>query len=518
MLVYQFLPRLWNAVGNSTSEPRSGKFGDVDERFLGYLSDMGFTHLWMTGVVRHATTVPFDGCPPSADQVVKGKAGSPYAIVDYYDVNPYMADNVDDRMGEFESLIRRVRLSGLKLIIDFVPNHVARDYGLKGLVREGVRALGADDDRSVHWKPENDFYYYPGQALTLPSAEGMGVASGYSEMPAKASGNCFSPSPGVNDWYETVRINYCDFHTPTWDKMLDIVRYWCRKGVDGFRCDMVEMVPWQFFKWLIAKIKEEFPKVIFVAEVYSREQYRHYVEEVGFDLLYDKSGLYDSLRALVEGHGTARSITWNWQSLGDLQPHMLNFLENHDEQRFASDFFGHDARRSFAALAAGLLFNTSPYMVYNGEEIGERGMDCEGFSGRDGRTTIFDWWTPGYAPSLIEWIRTGKGLNDNEMALLERWRSALRTASSEPAFSRGSTFDLCYCNEHSAGFDPERQHAFLRGVPERVFLVVCNFSGQEVCLDVNIPREAFCHLGNDRGSKLIRGISVPADDYVLIPV
>lgn len=518
MLIYQFMPRLWNSIGNDSAEPRSGKFSDVDEGFLAYLRDMGFSHLWLTGVVRHATTVPFEGCPPSEEHVVKGKAGSPYAIVDYYDVNPYMADNVSDRMGEFESLIKRVHDSGLKLLIDFVPNHVARDYGLKGLVRKDVRPLGADDDTSVHWKPGNDFFYYPGQALSLPFQGGMRVASGYSEMPAKASGNCFSPSPGVNDWYETVRINYCDFHTPTWDRMYDIVRYWCLKGVDGFRCDMVEMVPWQFFKWLITKIKEEFPNVIFVAEVYSREQYRHYVEEVGFDFLYDKSGLYDSLRALVEGHGTARSITWSWQSLGDLQPHMLNFLENHDEQRFASDFFGHDAGRSFAALAAGLLLNTSPYMVYNGEEIGERGMDCEGFSGRDGRTTIFDWWTPGYAPSLIEWIRTGKGLTDKEMALLERWRSALRTASLEPAFSRGGTFDLCYCNEHSWGFDPERQHAFLRGVPERVYLVVCNFSSDKACLDVNIPREAFCHFGNDRGSEVIRGISVPADDYVLIPV
>ena len=159
--------------------------------------------------------------------------------------------------------------------------------------------------------------------------------------------------------------------------MLEIVLYWCSKGVDGFRCDMVEMVPWQFMKWLIEKVKASYPGVIFIAEVYQKDLYRRYVEEVGFDLLYDKSGLYDTLRSVVQGGGTARAITWNWQSLGDLQPRMLNFLENHDEQRFASDFFAMDASKAAAPLCVSLLLNDSAFMIYNGQEAGERGVMIE---------------------------------------------------------------------------------------------------------------------------------------------
>ena len=232
-IIYQVLPRLW---GN-------GKFSSIDTGSFQYWKGLGAHYVWYTGLIRHASA-------SSGEKVVKGEAGSPYAITDYYDVNPYMADFPERRMEEFEDLVRRTHAAGLKCIIDFVPNHVAREY--KG-------TLGANDNKSVHWAPENDFFYYPGEALQLPLNP-----KGYQEMPAKASGNCFTAAPGINDWWETVKINYCDFHTPTWDKMLDIVRFWAAKGVDGFRCDMVELVPPQFMQWLIQRIKAEFPEVIFV--------------------------------------------------------------------------------------------------------------------------------------------------------------------------------------------------------------------------------------------------------------
>ena len=464
MIVYQVLPRLW---GN-------GKFSGFDSDTLAYFKSLSVSHVWFTGVIRHATTVSAEECPASDRQIVKGAAGSPYAITDYYDVNPYLSDNPSERMSEFEALLKRCHEAGLKVIIDFVPNHVSRDYGKVGLSKSEIKPLGADDDPTIHWRAENDFYYYPGQALKLP----FDVQS-YYENPAKASGNCFSPSPSVNDWYETIRLNYCDFHTATWDKMYEIVRYWCGKGVDGFRCDMVEMVPWQFFQWLIKKIRDEFPEIIFIAEVYQKGLYSRYINEVGFDFLYDKSGLYDSVRAVVEGHGTAKSLTWNWQFLGDLQPRMLNFLENHDEQRFASDFFGKDAQRTFAALGAGIFLNTAPYMIYFGEEIGERGMDAEGFSGRDGRTTIFDWWKIPSIERLIEYIHKNEGLTSDEAALLEKWRRFLNMAVSVSAVASGKTFDLCYCNYDSPGFDPDRHFAFLRGDGLQTWLFVCNFSGAE---------------------------------------
>ena len=509
MIIYQVLPRLWG----------KGKFSEFDQETFDYFKSLGVSHIWYTGVIRHATTLSAEGCPASDSQIVKGAAGSPYAITDYYDVNPYLADDPSGRMSEFESLLRRSHDAGLKVLIDFVPNHVSRDYGKVGQVRKDVRPLGADDDPTVHWRPENDFYYYPGQPLRLPFA-----SQTYYENPAKASGNCFSPSPSTGDWYETIRLNYCDFHTETWDKMYEIVRYWCGKGVDGFRCDMVEMVPWQFFRWMIGKIKAEFPDVIFIAEVYQKELYAKYISEVGFDFLYDKSGFYDSVRSVVEGHGTTKSLTWNWQFLGGLQPRMLNFLENHDEQRFASDFFGCRADRTFAALGAGMFLNTAPFMVYFGEEIGERGMDAEGFSGRDGRTTIFDWWTIPSIGRLIEYIYKNQGLTAEESALLRKWREFMNMAAKVPAVACGKTFDLCYCNYDSRGFDPDRHFAFLRSDGEELWLFVCDFGDGRTLrqetekMSILIPKEAFDYMGvkNNPDTDVRIEVEVSFDDCIFV--
>ena len=515
-VVYQMLPRLWNSGAKPGETPVTGKFSDIDEPFLEYLRSCGVSHLWLTGLIRHATTVSYKGMPASLRQVVKGDAGSPYAIIDYYDVNPYLADNVNERHREFRSLLNRVHKSGLKFITDFVPNHVARDYGRKGLVRSSAIPLGKEDDTSVHWRPENDFYYYPGEDLTLPVPPSEGQPP-YAESPAKASGNCFSPTPGVNDWYETIRLNYCNTRTATWDRMYEIVRFWCRKGVDGFRCDMVEMVPKEFLSWLISGIKKEFPSVIFIAEVYTKDLYRTYVNEVGFDFLYDKSGLYDTLRAVVRGEASARALTWNWQFLGELQPRMLNFLENHDEQRFASDFYAGNAESAFAALAVSLLFGVSPFMLYCGEEVGERGMNAEGFSQIDGRTSIFDWCTVDSIARLKEYVHTGSGLLPEEESLLSRYRETLALSTSDPSFSRGWTYDLCYCNLKSRGFDPDRHFCFLRGFGGEARLVVCNFSSADAETDIFIPREAFLYVGCGCPEETLRRIRVPSRDFVIVP-
>ncbi len=476
-LIYQMLPRLW---GN-------GRFSGIDQATLQYLKNtLGMDCLWLTGVIRHATYTLDRGCTPSNPQIVKGNAGSPYAIKDYYDVNPYMADDPDKRMEEFRAVVDRVHAAGLKLLIDFVPNHVSRD---------NVN-LGHKDNKNVHWAPENDFFYFPGQSLHLPVPT---PGNPFEEFPAKASGNAFTPSPGINDWYETIKINYCDFHTATWDKMLQIVRFWVSLGVDGFRCDMVEMVPWQFMKWLIASIRKEYPGTLFVAEVYDKEKYRLYVEEVGFDLLYDKSGLYDTLRAVTCSNASAKGITWNWQFLGDLQPHMLNFLENHDEQRLASDFFCGSASGGYAALAVSALLSNAPFMLYFGQEMGERGMQAEGFSGLDGRTSIFDWCT---VPALEH--------PDKEVQ--KRYLQVLQLAQL-PAFREGSTFDLCYCQDEGH-FDKDRHYAFLRSDGKKAFLVVSNF-GQEAEITVRIPAEALDFLG----IKLVRTVytlSVPQRDFCVL--
>ena len=465
-LIYQVLPRLW---GN-------GKFSAADEKSFNYWKSLGADYIWYTGIIHHAT---------KGNKVVKGDAGSPYAIVDYYDVNPYLAGNSDNRIQEFLQLVDRTHKAGLKVIIDYVPNHVAR---------ENVN-FGKEDNPNVHWAPENDFYYYPGEALKLPAE-----CKGYKEFPAKASGNAFTSAPGINDWWETVRLNYCDFHTRTWDKMLDIVRFWAQKGVDGFRCDMVEMVPPEFMKWLIASVKKDFPDIIFIAEVYQKEKYELYLKDVGFDLLYDKSGFYDTLRAVTCAGQSARRITWDWQFLGWMQPQMLNFLENHDEQRIASSFFCGSPTAGYAALAVSLLWNTAPFMLYFGQEIGEAGMQAEGFSGLDGRTSIFDWCT---VPAFK---------HPNE-AVLARYREILALSKTAP-FADGRSFDLCYCQD--GAFNPDRHFAWLRSDGTQTWLLCANF-GESADITLRIPSEALANLAI-KAVRTVYSVHVPARDYAIIKV
>ena len=536
VIIYQMLPRLWGNIGgknikNGTLKDNGcGKFSSIDTISLEYLRSLGVSHVWYTGIIRHATAEDSDGCTPSSADWVKGRAGSPYSITDYYDVNPYLADEPENRMEEFHKLVERTHAAGLKVIIDFVPNHVARDYGRFAAAHPaptGMAALGESDDKSVHWKDSNDFFYYPGIPLALPIQNQT-----YMEMPAMASGNSYTSSPGVNDWYDTIKLNYCDSHTETWEKMYDIVNFWAGQGVDGFRCDMVELVPHAFFKWLISRIKKDRPDLLFVAEVYQKTLYSKYIREIGFDLLYDKSGIYDTLRAIVEKNAkdsgvpvedwqSAKRITWNWQSLGDLQPYMLNFLENHDEQRFASDFFGCNARNSYAALYTTLYMNNAPFMLYAGEEVGERGMDNEGFSGRDGRTSIFDWWAPSSLTRLYKYIHgEKKALTPEEETMLDTYRKALKFAAEDNAVSKGTFYDLCYCNYASDGFNPDRHFAFLRDFEDETLLIVCNFSKNDADMKISIPEHAFNWMKMPESEEFNHttpvSVHVPATNGVII--
>ena len=122
------------------------------------------------------------------------KPESPYAIKDYYDVDPDLAEIPQNRMKEFEALVTRTHEAGLKMIIDFVPNHVARQYH-SDKKPAGTKDLGEDDNTETHFSPNNNFYYIPRQEFCgqFPLGEG---AEKYHEYPAKATGNdCFGAYP-----------------------------------------------------------------------------------------------------------------------------------------------------------------------------------------------------------------------------------------------------------------------------------------------------------------------------------
>lgn len=504
IVIYQIFTRLYGndkarqKRNGTIKENGCGKMADIKNATLEQLKDMGITHVWYTGIVRHASTTDYTkyGIPRQHPAVVKGQAGSPYAITDYYDVDPDLANDVEKRMEEFESLVERTHRNGLKVITDLVPNHVARQYRSIKLP-ESAADFGENDDPNRQFDAQNNYYYCPGEAFSPSFDLNKEQEEAYSEFPAKATGNDhFDAHPGCNDWYETVKLNYgVDYcggrighFSPipsTWRKMLDIVMFWAAKGIDGMRCDMVEMVPTEFWSWLTIQVKARYCDFIFIGEVYNPAQYRNYIA-AGFDYLYDKVGMYDTMRAVTCGYAPATSITGAWQSVDDIRAKMLYFLENHDEQRIASDFFAGDGRKGVPALVASVLLSTNPFMLYAGEEYGERGMDEEGFSGRDGRTTIFDYW------KIDTLYRARKErLTVKEKQLYQTYCDVLRIANKEKAASDGASFDLMYANPASKRFDPNRHYAFLRKSGNAMLLVVVNFDCTAADIDVRIPAHAF---------------------------
>ena len=499
IILYQIFTRLYGnknqtCTPNGTIEENGcGKMNDFTPTVLKRISQMGVSHVWYTGVIRHATMTDYSryGIPRQHPAVVKGRAGSPYAITDYYDIDPDLAVDVDHRMEEFEQLVERTHKAGLKVVIDFVPNHVARQYKSVGKPR-GVKDLGQGDNPANGFDPQNNFYYCPGQRFTPYFDLYHGETEPYVEEPAKATGNdCFHNAPGKNDWYETVKLNYgVDYYAgrighfdpvpDTWKKMTAILLFWAKKGIDGVRCDMAEMVPAEFWAYATKQVKAQYPELLFIGEVYNPGEYRHYLAS-GFDYLYDKVGMYDTMFQIIRGQQSTQAITGAWQQTDDIRDHMLYFLENHDELRIASDFFAADGGRAVPALVVCALLQQNPFMLYAGQEYGERGMDREGFSGHDGRTTIFDYWSVG---SLSRAAR--KKLTADELHLFEIYSKVLNIARKEKAVVEGLSYDLMYVNQQY-----HRQYMFLRKSKTSQLLVVSNFDDVPVTVDVRIPAHAF---------------------------
>jgi len=432
---------------------------------------------------------------------VKGIAGSPYAIKDYYDVDPDLAENVTDRMSEFEELVSRTHKAKMKVIIDFVPNHVARQYHSTAKPKD-VIDLGEKDHNNWAFSPLNNFYYLPNQAFS-PRFNVLG----YKEFPAKVTGNdLFSAQPSQNDWYETIKLNYgvnyveghqkqFDPIPDTWFKMRDILLFWASKKVDGFRCDMAEMVPVEFWGWAVTQVKTQYPDIIFIAEVYNPGEYRNYICNGKFDYLYDKEGMYEMLRNVTSRNFPVREITNAWQSLGGIENHMLNFLENHDEQRIGSGFYSGNGMYAQPAMIVAATLTQAPVMIYSGQELGEQGMDSEGFSGLDGRTSIFDYWG---IKSIQAWENNGKfdgeNLSHEQKELRSFYQKLLNITLSEKAITNGLMYDLEFANFDNPKFNSHEQYAYFRKYKQELLLFVLNFDDKFLETEVKFPLEAFQYL------------------------
>ncbi|GAB3886420.1 alpha-amylase family glycosyl hydrolase [Spirosoma agri] len=522
LIIYQIFTRLFGNQ-NTTNRPNGtrdengvGKLNDINDEALRSIKRLGTSHIWYTGVIEHATQTDYSafGIRPDDPAVVKGRAGSPYAVKDYYDIDPDLAVDVPNRMAEFEALIERTHVHGLKAIIDFVPNHVARQYA-SDTKPSGVIDLGENDDTSVRFAPNNNFYYLPGETFVGPDAsryaQDRGSVPALHEFPAKVTGSgSITATPDINDWYETVKLNYgynifdgsLNFNPvpATWNQMLDVLLFWAKKGVDGFRCDMAHLVPVEFWKWAISRVKQQYPRLIFIAEIYDPGLYRSFIFDGGFDYLYDKVGLYDAVRALMEGHGSCYELTRVWQQQsGDYAQHMLRFLETHDEQRIASRFFTNDPWAAVPGMTLSATMHNGPYLLYFGQEVGVRAEGVEGFSGDDGRTTIFDYWG---LPDWQGWINNGRydgsGLTDDQQKLRAFYQQLNHLVNCSDAIQNGYFYDLQYANDNgqSTGYDAHQLYSYLRYTDRQKLLIVCNFSATTTYeTSVRIPQHAFGVMG-----------------------
>ncbi|WP_413401855.1 alpha-amylase family protein [Pseudoalteromonas sp. KJ71-7] len=529
-VVYQVFTRLFgntqtaNVPWGTKEQNGVGKFADFNDAALKGIKELGTTHVWYTGVLHHALVGDYTeyGIKQDDPDVVKGRAGSPYAIKDYYDVNPDLAINVTNRLEEFSALIERTHEHDMKVIIDIVPNHVARDY--HSIAKpNGVKDFGEDDDTSKAYAKNNNFYYVPGESFKVPTSDSYQVLGGnkhpladgqFSEIPAKWTGNgARAPKPDINDWYETVKVNYgvkpdgsLDFPTlpkslenqdyrahyefwqdkelpNSWYKFRNIALYWLDKGVDGFRYDMAEMVPVEFWSFLNSSIKTHKPDAFLLAEVYNPLMYRTYIHQGKMDYLYDKVGFYDTLKGIMQGKQPANTLFKAQAEVADIEQHMLHFLENHDEQRIASPDFAGDAAWGKPAMVVSNLISRSPTLLYFGQDVGEDGSENAGF-GSPTRTSIFDYIG---VPAHQAWMNNGKFDGANltpEQAQLRQYYIAIMALNGLPAVVAGDMAPLMVTGS-------DRVVGFVRTLGQQSLWVLSNFSQQSQTVTITLtPNQA----------------------------
>lgn len=552
-VVYQVFTRLFGNT-NTTNKPWGtieengvGKFNDFNDKALSEIRDLGVTHIWYTGVPHHAVIRDYTAYGISNDDpdVVKGRAGSPYAVKDYYNVNPDLAESPENRLQEFQDLIDRTHKYQMKVIIDIVPNHVARHY--EGLSNpKGVEDFGASDDVNETYRKDNNFYYNPGEAFEVPVPMNNYQPLGgekhpmsdemFDENPAKWTGNGSRLSqPHFNDWYETVKINYGvspdgekafdmlpeGFESKSakehyafwqgkdvpdsWNKFVDIALYWMDMGVDGFRFDMAEMVPVEFWSFMNSSIKMKNPNAFILAEVYQPGLYRDYIFKGKMDYLYDKVELYDTLKNIMQGHGSTDNIPAIQERLKDIEHHMLHFLENHDEQRIASPEFAGDAEKGKPAMVVSAMLSTSPTMIYFGQEVGEPAAEDAGF-GDPSRTTIFDYFG---VPNHQRWVNNGAfdggQLSNQEKDLRDFYKRVLNFTINSKALM-GEYADIHSFNRFASKKYNDKLFSFVRYADDEKLIVISNFNDKEgYDLDLKIPTHVVDALGLKKTSYTLKG-------------
>ena len=556
--IYELFVRLFGncnrtrKLNGTLAENGCGKFADISEIALEQIAGMGFTHVWLMGVIRHATTTayPQAGLPSDATDLMKGLAGSPYAIKDYFDVAPDLAIDPVRRLAEFGDLVARIHARGLSVLIDFVGNHVSRAYAS---LRPGMD-LGTWDDATRFFAADNHFFYLEagdpggGPPLRLPTYDRLqrapvsptcavindcsGLFAPESMVGRVTGNNAITWQPSLNDWYETVKLNYgFDFAArsnpvrqfphagspdspipDTWTKMDAVLEHWQALGVDGFRCDMAHMLPPEFWRWSIGRARTRNPAVFFMAEAYNdsftvetrapevlalrQSTLEHGLLHAGFNSVYGHE-TYRVIKGIYDGANWANDID-HVLGTGPVADHSVFYAENHDEIRlaFPHAWGGFGMRVGVPVSAILLLVGRGPVLFYNGQEVGEPAIEAEGFSRADGRTTLFDYWS---MPELTKWVDEGafetRTLSP-EQQNLRSYYARLLTLSGTDVFRFGQRIalnPLNLDNPHYGRLPGETVsghwiYSFLRyqSAAGTCLLVVVNLQGRQTFADLTI--------------------------------
>ncbi|MBI5244370.1 MAG: hypothetical protein HY922_11940 [Elusimicrobia bacterium] len=353
--IYEIFPRAYNlagkreAYGARSESPRF--FADFKAKDLQQIKSLGFDAVWTMGIF------------PIGKRNVSGTGGgSPYSIRDHEALNPDLGAEE-----EFRAFVARAHSAGLRVIIDFVPNHTSMDSKL--LLEHPDCFVNIPANQSnPHSPPYGYFDHYDSN-----SGRWLWIAHGGYESFGQ-----------VSPWIDTAQIDYSN---PAMRReMSRIVKSWVlRFGVDGFRVDMAYLVlnsnfsrawrkampPGEFLEQMIAGVKSQYPETGFIAEAYDNWDD---LSRVGFDMEYGKNnmnrpgghwGWYDAMQSRDPGwirEALGRAAFLRWQSGGS---GMLDFVGNHDEA---------SPQRAFGDWMFGASFLTlmmpGNLLFYGSQEIG----------------------------------------------------------------------------------------------------------------------------------------------------
>jgi glycosidase len=287
-VIYEIFPRVFSPEGN---------FNGVTAR-LDQLKDVGVTILWLMPI------------HPVGQEKKKGTIGSPYAVRDYYAINPDYGTKED-----LKRLVGEAHRRGMKVIIDIVANHTSWD--------------------SVLMK-QSDFYTHD------------------------ASGKIIPPVP---DWADVADLNYDNPRLR--DYMVEMLKYWLKEfDLDGFRCDVAGFVPTDFWERARTELERIKPDIVMLAEWDSPDLL---VKAFDFDYAWP---MHSALTEVLMGMKPATAFRQTWEDERKKFPRgalHMRFSDNHDERRAVARF---GERGALAASALMFTLDGVP-LIYNGMEVGD---------------------------------------------------------------------------------------------------------------------------------------------------